>query len=79
MEGKKKKLREKISDYQHFSFVLIALSAFLYIGIFVDQYQYEGRRVFLLAAWMILFLLSAFFFRFLSGRYEKMLEEMEEK
>ncbi|REJ20624.1 MAG: hypothetical protein C6W57_00050 [Caldibacillus debilis] len=51
----------------------------MYIGIFVDQYQYEGRRVFLLAAGMILFLLSAFFFRFLSGRYEKMLEEMEEK
>jgi len=75
----RKKLREKISDYHHFSFVLTALSAFLYIGIFIDQYQYEGRRVLFLATGMILLLLFAFFFRFLSGRYERALAEMDEE
>ncbi len=62
----KNKLQQKIDDYKAFTFVAIALSGFLYIGLFIETAHEQWKMCFLIGAISILLTLSFLFVKKIS-------------
>lgn len=67
-------LKDKIADYTQYAMILVALSAFLYIGIFIPSEQLIDKLNLLIGAICLLLALSCFFIMKVL-RYKKRLQQ----
>ncbi|MCA1031839.1 YrhC family protein [Bacillus timonensis] len=57
-----KSLQAKVNDYTRFSFILICVSVFLYIGVLIPNEDKGSLQINLLMVTTFLFLVLAFYF-----------------
>ncbi|WP_243290636.1 YrhC family protein [Bacillus sp. FJAT-47783] len=76
----KQQINELMVDFKHYAFVLLALSAFLYMGLFIpDEYvrRSSGEEVVLLSITTVLLTASVYCFQ-RSLKYQKQLKNIDE-
>ncbi|MFT4412724.1 YrhC family protein [Fredinandcohnia humi] len=76
MDKQVKNLRSKITDYTNFAYVLLAISAFLYIGVIIPE-ERSSFQLFALMGSTIIFLGVAFGLLMLVLKYKKQIDEIE--
>jgi len=75
----KKALQELATDFKNYAFVLLAASVFLYIGVVLPDEEKHFIYDFVLMITTILFLAGAFVSFKMSLKYNKQLDETENK
>lgn len=73
-----KQLREKMVDFQNFSYILLAVSTFFYLGILIRGNEVTPTNVSIIIVVTLLFISAAYFFRDRSIKCKNKLMEMED-
>jgi membrane protein YqaA with SNARE-associated domain len=76
MERQKQQWKEKAADYKMFASVLLAVSVFLYIGTLLPTTAPEKKAY--LLPFIVILLISAFFFFQRAIKYIRLLRETDE-
>ncbi|APH04302.1 YrhC family protein [Bacillus weihaiensis] len=74
----KKNLRNLVSDYKNYAFVLLAASVFLYIGVVLPGQGKEPLYDWVMMGTTFLFLVGSYSCFRISLNYKKQLDEQEE-
>ncbi|WP_062355640.1 YrhC family protein [Bacillus kwashiorkori] len=74
----RKKLKEKATDYQNFSHILLAASTFFYLGLLIKGNEQTNTHLAIIMIATLIFISLAFLFRTVSVNCRKKLIEMED-